>query len=125
MTLIKLKSTNKVTGSKPTMTRLVPAGLPTALVRSATNRSINDPYLSCFAVDVRRYLSSSSSSKKPEQSKVGTKSDTRIDAAATAQATAGKAPDTATADALATKPASSTPSSEPSLFDRRRYWLRL
>ena len=97
------------------MTRLV-AGLPAALARASSNHRIDEHLLGYIAVDVRRYLSSSSDSTKPGKSKVDTSS--KNDAAAKA-ATVGKAPDTAAAnDGLATNSAASVPSSEPSLFDR-------
>ena len=100
---------------KATMTRLV-AGLPAALARASSNHRIDEHLLGYIAVDVRRYLSSSSDSTKPGKSKVDTSS--KNDAAAKA-ATVGKAPDTAAAnDGLATNSAASVPSSEPSLFDR-------
>ena len=99
--------------SHETMTRLVRvAGLPAALARSSSNYRIDEHLLGCIAVDARRYLSSSSSSTKPEQSKVGKASEKENDAAAAAQATA-----TAN-DTLATDSTASTPSSEQSLFDR-------
>ena len=102
---------------QPTMTRLV-AGLSAALRRSSSNYRIDEHLLGCIAVDVRRYLSSSSSSKKPKHSNhVGKASEN--DAATTAQATVVKASDTATAnDTLATDSTASTSSSEQSLFDR-------
>ena len=100
---------------EPTMTRLV-AGLPAALSRPSSNHLIDEHLLGCIAVDVRRYLSSSSSSTKPGQPKVGTTSEN--DAAVKSAATVGKAPDNVAADnTLATK-STSPEISGHSLFGR-------